>query len=181
MNGKPHQIDWPQALKRNGRWLRTIILARSGEAQAVEEIFQEVATAAIAQKSPLQDPTKVAPWLYQLAIRQSLLYRRKQGRKRKLEQNYAERAQPFIVRREAIDPLDWLLTAERRKLVRQAMSQLPERDAEILLLKYTEDWSYHQIAEHIGISHSAVESRLHRARAKLREQLSVLNVIEAQS
>ena len=43
-------------------------------------------------------------------------------------------------------------------------SQLPRRDAEILLLKYTENWSYHQIAAHLGIGHSAVEARLHRAR-----------------
>lgn len=179
-DGTP-QIDWPLELERNGRWLRTVIRARCGEPQAVEEIFQEVAAAAIAQKSPLQDASKVGSWLYQLAVRQSLLYRRKLGRKRKLEQNYAERGQPLLERREPVDPLGWLLASERRKLIRQAMENLPEKDAELLLLKYTENWSYHQIAEHVGISHSAVESRLHRARAKLRTELAALNVIESQS
>ena len=38
---------------------------------------------------------------------------------------------------------------------------------------------YHQIADHLGISHAAVEARLHRARAKLRHELTALNVIEA--
>jgi fructose-1-phosphate kinase PfkB-like protein len=33
---------------------------------------------------------------------------------------------------------------------------------EILLLKYTENWSYHEIAAKLGITHSAVETRLHR-------------------
>ena len=179
-DGTP-QIDWPLELQRNGRWLRSVIHARCGEPQAVEEIFQEVATAAIAQKSPLQDASKVGSWLYQLAVRQSLLYRRKLGRKRKLEQNYAERGQPLLERREPVDPLGWLLASERRKLIRQAMENLPDKDAELLLLKYTENWSYHQIAEHVGISHSAVESRLHRARAKLRTELAALNVIESQS
>jgi len=41
-----------------------------------------------------------------------------------------------------------------------------------LLLKYTENWSYQQIAAHLGISHSAVEARLHRARRKLRAELA---------
>lgn len=43
---------------------------------------------------------------------------------------------------------------------------------EILLLKYKEDWSYVEIANHLGVSHSAVESRLHRARRKLRCELT---------
>ena len=69
------------------------------------------------------------------------------------------------------DPLHWLLSTERRRLVREALAELSGKDAEILLLKYTEDWSYRQLAEHLGTSCSAVESRLHRARAKLRSAL----------
>ena len=49
-------------------------------------------------------------------------------------------------------------------LVRRSLACLPRRDAEILLLKYTENWSYRQLAEHLGLSTSAVEARLHRAR-----------------
>ena len=77
------------------------------------------------------------------------------------------------------DPLDWLLSEERRTKVREAMQRLPKRDAEMLLLKYSENWSYNQLAEHLGISHSAVESRLHRARRKLRTELIALEVVEA--
>ena len=50
------------------------------------------------------------------------------------------------------------------------------RDREILLLKYTENWNYGKIASHLGISHSAIEARLHRARGRLREQLVQLEV-----
>ena len=71
-----------------------------------------------------------------------------------------------------------MLAEERRQLVRVAVERLPGRDAELLLLKYSQNWSYHQIAEHLGISHSAVESRLHRARGKLRSELAAMQVIE---
>jgi len=70
-----------------------------------------------------------------------------------------------------IHPLDWLLDDERKTMVRQALAKLPRRDAEVLLLKYSEDWSYRQMAEHLGMSTSAVEARLHRAREKLRRAL----------
>ena len=73
-------------------------------------------------------------------------------------------------------PLAWLVDDERRSLVRKAIDRLKRRDAEILLLKYTEDWSYQQLAVHLGISCSAVEARLHRARARMREELTALQV-----
>lgn len=171
-------IDWQSVLAEHQRWLWTIIYARLGEPQAVEEVLQEVALAAIKQSAPIEDDNKIAPWLYRVAIRQSLLYRRKMGRLRKLRQNYAEREQPTVADRNQPNPLDWLLADERQMLVRQAVGRLKEKDREILLLKYTENWNYHQIAEHLGVSHSAVEARLHRARARLRQELKSLQVTE---
>ena len=97
---------------------------------------------------------------------------------RKLADRFAARFRPTEADTRSTDALDWLLLDERRQMVRQALKRLPPRDAEILLLKYTEDWSYHQIAAHLGIGHSAVEARLHRAREKLRNELSTLNVAE---
>jgi RNA polymerase sigma-70 factor (ECF subfamily) len=66
------------------------------------------------------------------------------------------------------------LASERQALVRQALACLPRREAEILLLKYTEDWTYREIADHLGLSTSAVEARLHRARGRMRHTLTSL-------
>lgn len=178
---EPASVDWQAALVCHDRWLRTIALARLGEAQAVDEVMQEVALAAVRQRAPLTDPAKVAPWLYRLTVRQALLYRRRMGRQRKLTSGYAERVRPSEGDSRSADPLGWLLADERRKLVRVALKRLPRRDAEILLLKYTEDWSYHDIAAHLGIGHSAVEARLHRARRRLRDELTALHVVETES
>lgn len=161
------RIDWRATLAEHDRWLRTVVLARLGERQAVDEVMQEVALAAVAQRAPLEDPSKVAPWLYRLAVVQTLLYRRKRGRGRRLVDRYAERVRPVDADEQG-DPLVWLLNDERRRLVREALKRLPARDAEILLLKYSENWTYREIAARLGIGESAVEARLHRARAKLR-------------
>ena len=174
-------IDWAAELAKHDRWLRTVIAARLGEPQAVDEVMQEVALAAVEQKAPIEDRKKIAPWLYRLAVTQSLLYRRKMGRKRKLTDRYAERFRPTEHDTREDNPLGWLLAEERRGQVRQAIEQLPKRDAEILLLKYTQDWSYKDLAEHLDISESAVEARLHRARKRLRNQLASSDVIEVSS
>lgn len=177
--GQPPRVDWQAALAEHDRWLRAVVAARLGNRHAVDEVMQEVAMAAVAQKAPLQDATRVAPWLYRLAVRQVLLFRRKLGRQRKLTERFATRVAVDDADRPGVDPLDWLLLDERRKLVRRALEKLPARDAEILLLKYTQDWSYHELAAHLGISHSAVEARLHRARAKLRDQLTAEDLAPA--
>ena len=172
-------IDWSVVLAEHERWLRTVVLARLGEPQAVDEVMQEVSLAAVRGQAPPNDPNKVAPWLYGLAVRQALLYRRKQGRRRKMVQRFVERFRPTEQDVRTADPLDWLLTDERRKIVRTALKRLHRRDAEILLLKYTENWSYKELAERLDVSESAVEARLHRARARLREELAALDVLEA--
>jgi RNA polymerase sigma-70 factor (ECF subfamily) len=173
-------VDWQAALAQHDRWLRTIVYSRLRDREATEEVMQEVALAAVRQAAPLSDASKVAPWLYRLAVRQVLLYRRKLGRQRKLLDRYAVRIEPSEPGTVQHDPLEWLLADERRKMIHVAMKRLAERDAEILMLKYTESWSYHQIAAHLGVSHSAVEARLHRARQRLRSELAALRMIEAQ-
>jgi RNA polymerase sigma factor (sigma-70 family) len=169
------RIDWPAALTEHGRWLRSVVLARVGERQAVDEVLQNIAVAAIEHGDRLRDPTKVAPWLYRLAVIASLQYRRRQGRGKKLIDRYANHTTPNDADLDEPDPLDWLLAGEQRKLVRSALRRMPRRDAEILILKYTEDWSYRQLAEHLGLSTSAVEARLHRARRKMRCLLVALD------
>ena len=173
-------IDWQAALAQHDRWLRTIVLARVRERQAVDDVMQEVALAAVRQAAPLADVAKVAPWLYRLAVRQSLLYRRKCGRRRRLQESYENRQEHHQANghsgQSVLEPLGWLLSDERQTLVRQALGRIAPRDREILLLKYTENWNYGQIATHLGVSHSAIEARLHRARGRLREQLAVLEV-----
>jgi RNA polymerase sigma factor (sigma-70 family) len=168
-------IDWAAALAEHERWLRTIVLARMRNMAEAEEVLQEVSLAAVRQAAPIHDRNKVAPWLYRLAVRQCLLYRRKQGRIRKLKDNYADRVRPTEEDSRGRDPLGWLLHDERRQAVRAGLGRLTPRDAEILLLKYTEDWSYAQISAHLGITEAAVETRLHRARARLRKELSDLD------
>lgn len=162
-----------EALAAHGRWLRTVLAARGVERGSLEEAVQEVSVQALRSANQLRDPARTAPWLYRIAVAQALQHRRRLGRRRKLVERFADSgAAPD----EAVDadPLAWLLAEEQQQLVRRAIATLPKRDAEILLLKYTEDWSYRDLAKHLGASPSAVEARLHRARGRMRTALARL-------
>jgi RNA polymerase sigma-70 factor (ECF subfamily) len=165
-------------LARHERWLRTVVLARTGEPQVVDEVLQEIAMAVVRHPSPPTNAEKLSPWLYRIAVRQALLLRRKLGRQRRLRAAIAQQWGDGEQIASDADPLQWLIADERRQMIRHALTQLARRDAEILLLKYTENWSYRELSEHLGVTSSAIESRLTRARERLRCQLTSLQVIE---
>ncbi len=166
-------LDWPSILAAHERWLRRVVTARVQERQAVDEVMQEVALAAVAQRSPLLNPGRLVGWLYRLAVRQALIYRRKAGRQRALVGRYA-RQQATGGEDPGHSPLSWLLHDERRGMVQQALRRLPPRDADLLVLKYAEGWSARELAGRLGVKTAAVESRLHRARGRLRAELTAL-------
>jgi RNA polymerase sigma-70 factor, ECF subfamily len=171
-------LDWPAILAAHEDWLRHVITARVQERQAVDEVMQEVALAALAQRSPLINPARMVGWLYRLAVRQALIYRRKAGRQRALVGRYA-RTQATGGEDPALSPLGWLLHDERRGMVQQALHRLPPRDADLLVLKYAEGWSARELAGRLGVKTAAVEARLHRARGRLRAELAALATVFA--
>ena len=149
-------LDWGQQLARHGAWLRKVILIRTGEPQAVDEVFQQVSLAAIEQRAPLADPAKAAPWLHRLAVIKSARYRRQLGRQRKVLAGLAHAAPPTSSDVDLPDLMTWLLR-ESASNKRQALARLP-RDAEMLLLKYAERWSYRRLSEHLGITEKSVDA-----------------------
>jgi RNA polymerase sigma-70 factor (ECF subfamily) len=166
--------DWGATLAVHDRWLRRVVASRLGEPQAVDEVMQDVALAAVAQRSPLLDPTRVGAWLYRLAVRHVLIYRRKAGRQRGLVDRYAAR-QGASELDASPSPLAWLVRDERQRLVQGALRRLPPRDAELLVLKHAEGFSARVLADRLGVAVATVEMRLHRARRRLRMELAAMS------
>jgi RNA polymerase sigma-70 factor (ECF subfamily) len=59
---------------------------------------------------------------------------------------------------------------ERRATVREALSALPLRERELVLLKFHGQLSNRELARALGISESNAGTRLHRALTRLREE-----------
>ncbi len=181
-NGQPDDfIDGadPQIVfAQHQRWLRTVVIARTGNSDAVDEILQEIALAFFGSGSRPSKLDGIAPWLYRVAVRQVMLLRRKDGRRRKLADHSLEELPSADLDSRTPEPLDRLLCTERRNRVQQALQDLHQKDREILMLKYTENWTYRELAANLGVSVAAVEARLHRARGRLRTALVRLQLLE---
>jgi RNA polymerase sigma-70 factor (ECF subfamily) len=69
------------------------------------------------------------------------------------------------------NPLAGLLEAEAQAMLERAMDELPPEQRAVFVLRASEELSYKEIAEALGISIGTVMSRLWRAREKLRTLL----------
>ena len=163
----------PQLLYlENESWLRTVVRSRISEADAVEDIMQNIALALVRHRDSLDELNRAGAWLYQVAVKQVLMYRRAKGRKRRFEDRLTAHATSAAVPESVQDPLARILAAEQQVQVQQAMQKLNELDRQILFLKYAEGWSYRQLSEHLGVREDTVEYRLTKARKNLRQLLS---------
>eukprot|EP00913_Durusdinium_trenchii_P005655 g5273.t1 len=63
--GRVKGMNRQTLLAKHNRWLRTVVLARTGSADAVDEVMQEVAVAFVDEPTLTDEAT--APWLYRVA------------------------------------------------------------------------------------------------------------------
>jgi RNA polymerase sigma-70 factor (ECF subfamily) len=162
--------DWLAALQRNEPWLRKVLFNRVGDRDAVDDLMQEIGLAISRPELRPQEEGRIGAWLYQVALRQAYLYRRKAGRFRRYVTGEAAQL-PAPARQKSEDPLGWLLGREHRQAVRQAMQQLSDTDREILMLKYAENWTYQQLADRLGVTVHTIEHRLLKAKQRMRQLL----------
>jgi len=112
------------------------------------------------------------PWLYGIAVRQIGRHRRASARQLRLL-----RSAPAELVAEDFGPrAAERVTAERlRPRLAAALAGLPRQDRELLLLVAWAGLSYEESAQALGLTVSAVKSRLHRIRARTRQALGGVN------
>jgi RNA polymerase sigma-70 factor (ECF subfamily) len=73
-------------------------------------------------------------------------------------------------------PLDRLLSEERSRVVREALSQMPPREQKVLTLFFIEGQSYQEISSATGLPMGTIATVLARSRDTLREMLKARGI-----
>ncbi len=129
-----------------------------------EEVVQDAFVAVHARWSRLRDPDKALAYLRQTVVNRS----RSALRHRAVVERHAAREGAPA---DAPGADDSALATERRAAVLDAMRALPQRQREVLALRYYLDLSEAEIADALGISRGAVKSHASRGAAALRTLL----------
>jgi RNA polymerase sigma-70 factor, ECF subfamily len=109
-------------------------------------------------------------WLITIATRQALsLLDRARSRPEPLETGEDGQEHPAL-RVDDIQ-LNHVLDMESRRLLRDALPNLPQRQKQALMLKLQNDWKYEEIAREMGTSVGSVKSHIFHAIQNLTRQI----------
>ena len=146
--------------------------------QDAEEVTQDVFLAVYRKIGDFDGRAAFSTWLYRVASNAALMKLR--GRRSEPHLSIEEEGPAFAPDGHFARPVaDWselpedrLLSAERRRVLEQAIDALPPDYKAVVVLRDVEGLSNQEVAEILGTTVLAMKSRLHRARLALRERLA---------
>jgi len=146
-----------------------------GSRAEAEDLAQEVFLRIYRARRTYRPTAKFSTWMFRIAANVSLNALRDRARRRddvSIEQLSGEDKGPFTVPDpEAPAPDHRVGRSELEQKVREAISELPEKEQIAVVLNKYEGLSYADIACTLGCSTMAVKSLLARARENLKERL----------
>jgi RNA polymerase sigma-70 factor, ECF subfamily len=144
-----------------------VALRMLGTRAEAEDIAQEVFLRVHRSVAAFRGDAKLSTWLYAIASRLALdrLAARVTAGGRENEDAL------LSLRDDGPDPVAGLERRERAQALHRAIGELAEERRIVVILRDLEGLTYEEIAEALGLELGTVRSRLHRARAELRDRL----------
>jgi RNA polymerase sigma-70 factor (ECF subfamily) len=143
----------------------------TGSFDGTEDIVQEAFIRAYQALDRFRPQSPFYPWLSTIAKNLALNHIAKEQRTESLD-SLAEKG--FDPGSAELGPLETLLGDENRKRFYRAVRALPIPYRLVFVMRHFEDMSYADIASALKIPPGTVDSRLHRARQMLLEELKDL-------
>jgi RNA polymerase sigma-70 factor (ECF subfamily) len=158
---------------------RVFHLARRmlGNDADAEDVTQDVLLQVLRKISTFRGEASLPTWLHKVTVNAALAHRRKRAARENhriydpLDDLPAD-GHPGPVRRWSRAAEKQVLDHETQQVIEAAIGRVPEPYRDVYVLADVEGLSNADIAEMLGISLSAVKSRLHRARLMMRDRLA---------
>jgi RNA polymerase sigma-70 factor (ECF subfamily) len=157
--------------------LYRVILRIVHDEDEARSVLQETYLQAYKRLHTFRRESKLTTWLYAIGINQARSAQRKARRLQSLTEQDLDRMQPNFAdgmhaeQYGAWNPQKLAEQAERKRIVHEAIQQLPPDYRTVVMLRDIEELSTEEVAQMLDISNGAVRVRLHRARHALRRLL----------
>lgn len=131
----------------------------------VEDVMQQAYLSAFAHLGQFAERAQFSTWLIRIAVNEALARLRKRGRVAwEMEIPEMESSAP--------SPEEQAQTSQIREVVEQELDALPPTYRTVLVLRDVEGLSTAETASALDVSEDVVKTRLHRARAMVRDGLA---------
>jgi RNA polymerase sigma-70 factor (ECF subfamily) len=155
--------------RHNQRLYRASRAIVRDEAEA-EDVMQQAYVNAFAHLDQFQDRASFATWLTRIAVHEALARTRRRGRYAEMDA-MDESDEARGDRDGTPDPERQAYCAEVRHALEAALDALPVIYSSVFVLRDVEGLTTQEAAECLSVTAEVVKTRLHRARALLREEL----------
>jgi RNA polymerase sigma-70 factor, ECF subfamily len=137
------------------------------------DLLQSTIIQVVAHLGSFRGEAAFATWVYRVCANEAFMLMRSQRRRRArlVEGMDLEELENLPAANEASASRSADLAASdraRNEVVRSAIAELPRSARDVVRLYYSEDLPLQEIADRLSLTESAVRSRLHRARDRLR-------------
>ncbi len=143
--------------------------------ETAEDLTQDVFIEVYRSINLFRADSKLSTWIYRISITKSLDYLKGQKRKKRfaiLKSLFGEdEVEERISAPDNNSPDKILENNDRLKVLSWALNKLPENQRIAFTLSKSDEISYKEISEVLGVSVSSVESLIHRAKQNLKKKL----------
>ncbi len=139
--------------------------------QDADDLYQQTFLVAF-EKNEIDETLK--PVSYLLSIAANLWNNQKRKylwRKKKANIIYFQEENLEQIAEDAQTVEEAMIKRDERELVRKLVDELPDKMRVVVLMHYMENMSMEEIAKALGIPAGTVKSRLHQAKARLKERM----------
>jgi len=144
-----------------------------GDPEDAKDVAQETLLTMVRSVRDFRGDASLSTWLYTVA-RSFCIKKRRRTKGAPAFHEPLDKASQEGAQEPSATPEQMLLGREARETVAAALDRLEPEAREVVILRDIEGLSAAEVAEVTGLSVAAVKSRLHRARAALREHLLAL-------
>ena len=147
-----------------GNLLRGFMLSKVKNPEDAEDLLQEILIKTHKYMGSLKDPNKFKAWLFQIARNTLIDYYRKPSNTLSIE------SLPELSELQEESPgVQEAMHRELSQCIKPFIKNLPEKYGEAVEAIDIQGTSQKDLAKELGLSHSAIKSRVQRGRQKLKE------------
>ena len=144
----------------------TVAYARIGNEVTAEDIAQETFIEVYLHLGSLREPRAFAGWLKRVTLHQCARV------SRRISASLVSLDHAADLPHDEVDPMERVIGAEERSVLRKVIESLPEDQRTATLLHYISGYSQKEIADFLEIPVDRVRKRLQIARNRLREMIT---------
>ena len=156
-------------MRRHNRRVFRTVLAILGSERDVEDVMQQAYVSAFQHLDQFRGDAAFSTWLTRIAANEAIRHRRRIGRASHLVEVDAS---PSLEPDESRSPEENVMNDELRRTLEAELLSLPDDYRAVIILRDVEGVSTTEASGILNVTEGVVRTRLHRARAMMRDRLS---------